>query len=554
MSTVASSGVGRRQWLGLAVLALPCVVYAMDLTVLNLALPALSADLRPTGAQLLWIVDIYGFMVAGALITMGALSDRIGGRRLLMIGAVAFAVASSLAAYATSAPMLIAARAVLGVAGATLAPSTLSLIRVLFQDPRQRTVAIGIWVTSYSVGAVIGPLAGGAMLDLFWWGSVLLLGVPVMALLIVLGPHLLPADQRQERRSGRIDLTSAVMSLAAVLATVYGLKHVAMSGPDLRVGALLVAAAVVGWLFLRRQHRLADPLIDLRLFRRPAFTGAVSANLVAFFVVFGMSLFLAQYLQSVLDLSPLAAGLWSVPAALGFIAGSTVAPRLVAVWPAPTLIGAGLTLGALGYALVGLTEQTLAPVVAGSTVGAVGLAVVVTLVTDIAVSAADPDRAGSAAAMSETSSELGGAFGIAVLGSIGAAVYRTTINGRLPDGVADAARDTVGAALDTKKHLPAQTGDQLAAAARDAFGQALTVTALIGAATLLAAAIIVTVLLRHAHHPARAAKTKATHRRCDGDGPPRSVDVNQVSAAPRQHDVQRERFTAGAGRISHRRF
>src|SRR3990170_1904108 len=195
---------GRREWVGLAVIALACVLYVMDLTVLHLAVPAVSRDLRPSSAQLLWIIDIYGFLVAGSLITMGTLGDRIGRRRLLMIGAAAFGVASILAALSTSAEMLIATRALLGIAGATLAPSTLSLIRNMFLDPRQRTVAIGVWVTSYAVGGAIGPLLGGVMLEFFWWGSVFLLAVPVMGLLLVLGPVLLP--EFRDPQSSRLDL------------------------------------------------------------------------------------------------------------------------------------------------------------------------------------------------------------------------------------------------------------------------------------------------------------------------------------------------------------
>src|SRR5829696_3144907 len=218
----------RREWIGLAVIALPCLLYSMDLTVLELAVPKLSADLKPTSSQLLWILDIYGFLLAGFLITMGTLGDRIGRRRLLLIGAAAFGAASVLAAFSRSAEMLIATRAVLGVAGATLAPFTFSLFANIFLDPDQRTLAIGVWATSFSAGAAIGPLAGGLLLEYVWWGSVFLLAVPVMALLLVLGPVLLP--EFRYPHTGRLDLFSATLSLAAVLAMIYGLKQVAQEG------------------------------------------------------------------------------------------------------------------------------------------------------------------------------------------------------------------------------------------------------------------------------------------------------------------------------------
>src|SRR5687768_13525191 len=226
--TMTPARAGKREWIGLAAIALPCLLYAMDLTVLNLAVPKLSADLKPSSTQLLWIIDIYGFLVAGSLITMGTLGDRIGRRRLLMIGAVAFGVASVLAAFSRSAEMLIATRAVLGLAGATLAPSTLSLIRNMFLDADQRRVAIGVWITSYSVGAAIGPLVGGVLLEHFRWGSVFLIGVPVMVLLLVIGPSLLP--EYRDPNAGRLDLLSAAMSLAAVLLVIYGLKKTAEDG------------------------------------------------------------------------------------------------------------------------------------------------------------------------------------------------------------------------------------------------------------------------------------------------------------------------------------
>lgn len=491
---MVTARAGRREWLALAILAMPCMVYAMDLTVLNLALPALSADLQPTGTQLLWIVDIYGFMVAGALITMGALGDRIGARRMLLIGAAAFALASLLAAFATSPAMLIVARATLGLAGATIAPSTLSLIRTLFDDPRQRTTAIGVWVTSYSAGAAIGPLAGGALLETFWWGSVFLLALPVMALLLVLGPRLLPSDQTAG--AGRLDLVSAALSLAAVLTAIYGLKQMVLVGPGIAPALWLSGGLALGAAFARRQLMLADPLIDLRLLRLPAFSAALSTNLVAFFVVFGMSLFITQYLQSVLGLSPLHAGLWSVPEALGFIAGSTLTPRLSARAGSPTLILGGLAVGAAGYLIVASADGGLAPVVGGATLAALGLAAVITLTTDAAVGAAPPENAGVASATAETSSELGGALGIAVLGTIGSAVYRAQIADRLPPNISRDARETIGGALAAADHLTPDLGDRLTITAQQAFGHAMTVTASIGGALLIATSAGAIALLR----------------------------------------------------------
>ena len=275
---------GRREWIGLAVIALPCLLYSMDLTVLHLAVPALTADLQPSSAQLLWIIDIYGFFVAGSLITMGTLGDRIGRRRLLLIGAAAFGIASVLAAFSTSASMLIATRALLGVAGATVAPSTLSLIRNLFLDPGQRSIAIGVWITAYSLGGVLGPFVGGAMLEFFWWGSVFLIAVPVMVLLLAVAPFLLP--EFKDPGAGRLDIASAFLSLVAVLAVIYGLKHLAQNGLDWVPAVTIAFGIAVGWVFVQRQKTLDDPLIDLRLFRLRAFNAAVATNNLAFLVMF----------------------------------------------------------------------------------------------------------------------------------------------------------------------------------------------------------------------------------------------------------------------------
>jgi MFS transporter, DHA2 family, multidrug resistance protein len=472
----------------------------MDLTVLELAVPKLSADLKPTSSQLLWIMDIYGFLLAGCLITMGTLGDRIGRRRLLLIGAAAFGVASVLAAFSRSAEMLIATRALLGIAGATLAPSTLSLIRNMFLDSDQRTFAIGVWATSFSAGAAIGPLAGGFLLEHFWWGSVFLLAVPVMALLLVLGPLLLP--EFRDPQAGRLDLTSAALSLAAVLAVIYGLKQVAQDGlgwlPVLSVAAGVAAGAA----FARRQRELADPLIDLGLFRAPAFSASLAAFMLSIFVIAGIFLFLAQYLQLVLGLSPLQAGLWTVPSAGGLIAGSMLAPLIVRrVRPAFVMAG-GLALSAVGFGMLIQVNAAsgLAILVIGSVVFSLGVAPVGTLASDIIVGSAPPERAGAASGISETSAELGGALGIAVLGSVGTAVYRSEVTGAVPADVppaaAEAARDTLGGAVAAAEELPDPLGAELLDAAREAFTQALQLTAITSAAIVVGVAILAAVVLR----------------------------------------------------------
>ncbi|MFL5403703.1 MAG: MFS transporter [Gemmatimonadales bacterium] len=496
---------GRREWIGLAVIALPCVLYAMDLTVLNLAVPALSKDLEPSSVQLLWIIDIYGFMVAGALITMGTLGDRIGRRRLLLIGAAAFGAGSVLAAFSRSAEMLIATRALLGLAGATLAPSTLSLIRNMFRDPAQRTTAIGVWATSYSVGGAIGPFLGGLMLQHFWWGSVFLLAVPVMLLLLVLGPILLP--EFRDPDAGRMDLISAAMSAGAVLLVIYGLKQIAQDGLAWLPGLSIVAGIATGIAFVRRQRYLSSPFINLALFRVPAFSASLTMYLLVTFVAFGAYIFMAQYLQLVLGLSPLQAGLWMLPWSVGFIIGSNLTPVIVRYVRPALVIGGGLALAAIGFGVLTQVDSASGPLllVAGSVVYAIGLAPVFTLATDMIIGAAPPERAGAASAISETSSELGGALGIAILGSIGAAVYRgamaDAVSTHISQQAAEVARGTLGGAVAVAEHLPDGLGADLLERAREAFASALHLAAAISAAIVIVTAVIALVVLRRV--PAR---------------------------------------------------
>jgi DHA2 family multidrug resistance protein-like MFS transporter len=501
-TAVEAPRAGRREWTGLAVLALACLLYAMDLTVLHLAVPSLSADLQPSSSQLLWITDIYGFMVAGFLITMGTLGDRIGRRRLLMIGATAFGVLSVLCALATSAELLIAGRALLGIAGATLAPSTLSLIFAMFPDPAQRSTAIGIWITSFSAGGAIGPVLGGVLLERFWWGSVFLMAVPVMALLLVLGPRVLP--EYRDPDAGRLDLVSAVLSLVAVLAVVFGLKLIAQDGLGTLAVSAVVVGLVVGVVFVRRQLTLADPMIDLRLFRNTTFNASLATNLLGIFIAVGYFLFIAQYLQLVLGLSPLEAGLWSLPSAAGFIVGSNLAPWVLRrVRPGP-VIGAGLAMAAIGLGALtrvgGSAGADLAIMAGASLAISLGLAPVFTATTDLIVSSAPPERAGAASGISETGAELGGAFGIAILGSIGVAIYRGELAETLPAGIPDqaaaVARETLGAAVGVAAQLPGEVGAAVLTAAREAFIQGMQLTVTLSAVIAVGIAVLSTVLLR----------------------------------------------------------
>jgi MFS transporter, DHA2 family, multidrug resistance protein len=477
-------------------LALPALLVSMDLTVLHLAVPSLSADLRPSSSQLLWIVDIYGFMIAGFLITMGSLGDRIGRRRLLLVGAGAFGVASVLAAFATSAEMLIAGRGLLGIAGATLAPSTLALIRNMFLDPRQRTVAISAWFTSFLAGAAVGPLVGGALLEFFWWGSAFLIGVPVMALLLVVGPAVLP--EHRDPAAARLDLPGAGMSLVAVLAVIYGLKQIAEAGPAVPPALAVLAGLVIGAAFVRRQLTQHAPLLDLGLFGDRTFSVALGALTVGAVVMGGVSYLTAQYLQLVLGLSPLEAGLWMLPPLGVGIVSMALAPVIGRRLRPGSVIGAGLAVAAVGFAVVSQVGGTsgLTVVVTGLAVVFAGLMPVSSLGVDLVVSTAPPERAGAAAAISETTQELGLALGIAILGSIATAVYRGQLTGEIPEAVpteiADAVRDTLGGAAGAADQLPAG----LLGTAGDAFTAGLQTAAGTSAVALAAVAAAAAVVLR----------------------------------------------------------
>jgi len=482
---------GRREWLGFAVLALPTLLVSMDMTILYLATPSLSAALQPSGAELLWISDIYGFLIAGALIPMGAIGDRIGRRRLLLVGSVFFGLASILAAFSTSATMLIAARAILGIAGATLLPSTLAMIRNLFHSPKERSFAVGIWTTCFTLGGMLGPLVGGLLLQHFWWGSVFLVGVPVMAALVVLGPIFLP--EFREADGHAVDVLSVATSMVALLAIAFGVKHVAETGVTVTAATAFVLGGTVGWAFIRRQGRLAAPLVDLGLFRHGAFTAALGANTMALFAWVGASLLVAQYLQLVIGMSPMTAGLWTIPPAIASVVGCLGAPILVQRIAPAAVVTLALLLVATGFAIMAAFTSGfgLVAIISGMIMLGLGVATVVTLGTDLILTAAPPEKAGAASAISETGADLGGSFGVAVLGSVGVAVYRTAV--AVPDGLsqdrAAAVRDTLGAAVDVAKALSGPSGSVLLASARQAFEQGLVFASGAGFCALLSTAV-----------------------------------------------------------------
>ncbi|MEU5398128.1 MFS transporter [Streptomyces sp. NPDC005963] len=497
MSTSTVHRAGPREWAGLAVLALPTVLLGLDVTVLYLALPSLAEDLRPSSTQTLWIMDAYGFLIAGFLITMGTLGDRIGRRKLLMIGGAAFGAVSVVAACSGSTELLIAARAALGIAGASLMPSTLALISNMFADPRQRSVAIGVWATCFALGMALGPVVGGVMLARFWWGSAFLLAVPVAIVLLVAAPLLIP--EYRAPRSGRLDLPSVVLSLVAILPVIYAVKRVAKDGP----GAATIGAVVIGLvsavLFVRRQDRLASPLLDVRLFTDRTFSAALSVLLVGLVGVGGSMLLITQQLQLVEELPPVEAGLWMGPPALMMFVAAIGAPLVARRVPPGIVVAVTLALSTLGYLLLAQVDATggLARIVIGFGLVYLGLGAIAALGTDLVVGAAPPEKAGSAAAMSETVQELGLALGVAVLGSLASAVYRGRIADDLPAGtpaeVAEAAGDGLAGAASAADLMPDGWFDQ----AREAATAGLNVAMLVAAVGTLVLSLLSALALRH---------------------------------------------------------
>lgn len=479
----------RRRWAALAVLGLAVLLLAIDGTVLSLAVPALTEALAPTAEQVLWIGHIYSLALAGLLVLMGNLADRFGRKRVLMIGSAAFGAASLLAAFSVSAEMLIAGRLLLGVAGATVMPSTLSLIRNIFPVAAERTRAIAIWSMAFGAGSAIGPLVGGFLLEHFWWGSVFLINVPVMLVVLASGLILLP--ESRDPAPGRFDVLSAALSMATVVPIVYAITHVVASGMTPQIVGLLAAAACCGILFVRRQRRLDSPMIDVELFGNPAFSGAVATNVIAIFALSGLMFFFSQYLQFGRGFSPLQAGLAELPSTIASVVVVVLVGFLLGRLGRGRAIASGMGLAAAGLGLIVFAEAASSYVWLALCLAMIGFGIglATTLTGDAIVSAAPPTKAGSVSAITETAQELGVVLGIAVLGSFLTGVYRSGVAGALPVGldphVAARVQDSLGSALSVL-----EPDSPLALAARTAFVQAMQATTAIAAVLTAGAAIV----------------------------------------------------------------
>ncbi|OZB82771.1 MFS transporter [Microbacterium sp. 13-71-7] len=489
--------VGARGWAALVVLMLPVLLVSVDNTVLSFALPEISTALSPSGVEQLWIIDVYPLVLAGLLVTMGTLGDRFGRRKMLLIGATGFALVSALAAFAPTAALLIAARALLGFFGAMLMPSTLSLLRSVFQNREQRRLAIAVWAAAFSAGSALGPIVGGVLLEHFAWGSVFLVAVPVLIPLLILAPILVP--ESRDPNPGRIDPLSILMSMATMVPVVYAIKEFAVDGITPLVVILVVVGVGMGVLFVRRQLRAEIPMLDMALFRRGMFSGAILVNLLSVVALVGFLYYVSQHLQLVLGLKPVDAGLALIPGmAMMIVSGLVVVPIARRVRP-EILVPAALVFSLAGYLVVAFTTHAhgVAPLIVAFVLLGIGIGAAETVSNELILAAAPPEKAGAASAVSETAYELGAVLGTTILGGIITAFYRTSlvVPEGVPEALADRAKETLAGAFSVAEQLPAALGQALQQAASDAFGTGVMVTSLIGGVLVVCAATIAALTL-----------------------------------------------------------
>jgi DHA2 family multidrug resistance protein-like MFS transporter len=528
---------GRREYLGLAVLALPTIVLALDMSVLYLAQPHLAEDLGATSVQQLWISDIYGFVVAGFLIMMGALGDRIGRRKLLLIGGAVFGVVSVFAAFSGDPVMLILMRGLLGVAGATLMPSTMTLLRSLFPDMKQYTKAIGIWMGCFMGGVALGPVVGGVLLQFFWWGSVFLIAVPVMALLLIFGPKLLPEYKNPD--AGKLDFASAVLSLLTVLPVIFGLKELVRNGLGVVEIVAIVAGIVFGVLFVQRQRHLESPMLDLTLFRNKTFSVALTMTIFGGLMA-GTNFFVYQYLQTVEGLEPLYAALWLLPSTLVIVISTQIGPLVAQrVRPGYTIAG-GMVLVAAGYLMLTQLDGDggLGLLIAGLVVSGIGIGPMGSLGAGMAMSAVPMEKMGNAASVNQISGDFGIAMGVALMGTIGTVAYQTTID--IPPGLPADAANLVGESVANAYHaasgLSQDVAGQVILSANDALATALNIAAIGSAVLAVILMVLSSTMLRHVPPTGQAASPDAAPDAADApeagataDGTPAAGDVKEAS-------------------------
>lgn len=481
-----------RRWAALIVLLFPVLLVSVDNTVLSFAVPAISSALTPSGNQLLWIIDIYPLILAGLLVPMGFLGDRIGRRTILLIGGTGFALVSALAAFATDATQLVFARALLGIFGAMLMPATLSLIRNIFPDANERRKAVAIWACAFSGGAVLGPIIGGLLLEHFWWGSVFLLAVPMLLPLIIGGLLLLP--ESKDPKPGRLDPFSILLVILTLLPFVYAIKSLHSEPLYVVVGSAVIAI-LCGIAFVRRQLASEDPMIDVRLFSNAAFSGALTVNLIGVFSLVGFIYFVSQHLQLIAGNSPIQAGLLMTPGLVLTMIFGLVSVPLANRFGSPNIMVAGLVLSALAYAVVVFAGSTGSVfwLMAAFCILGIGVGMSETLSNDMVLSAVPAPKAGAASAISETAYEVGAVLGIAVLGTILNTVYAAELKvpGVMDTTQTEAATQTLSGAHQVAATLNGADAQALLASASHAFDQGVLITSSIAAVLALVAAIVV---------------------------------------------------------------
>ncbi|MEV6285537.1 MFS transporter [Kribbella sp. NPDC051770] len=469
----------RRRWGGLAVLSASLLVVVMDMTILNLALPAMTEDLRSTSVEQLWIIDVYSLVLAGLLVTASALGDRIGRRRMLVTGFVIFGAASLGVLLADSSEAVIAIRVLLGIGGAMIMPSTLSLIRSLFPDARERATALGIWGATAAAGGALGPIVGGALLQNFSWHSAFLFNVPVMIVAVVAALILLPESRSD--RPGRLDPVATLLSIVGMVGLVYAIKELGKSGVTVSMTVVVLVSAALLTAFVLRCLRSPEPMLEIRLFRSRGFTAGVLTALITSFAMVAALLLISQWLQLVQGWSPLASGVALLPMAVGGLIGSPLAPMVAQRIGPRTVLVAGLAIGAAGFLLLFLLPQPLSYAGIAASLTLIGIGTAPLAIASAVIMAGAPvAKAGSAAAIEESSYEIGAALGITILGSLAAAVYRAG----LPTDAPAQARESLAGALTLDN-------PSLANIAQTAFTDSLTWFGLAGGLLLLAVAALV---------------------------------------------------------------